>query len=144
MELVEDIEVEWQDCDQFVGKFRLTPEIATFRVQYPIREFGLTTRIQTSMQLPYLPVIVNNATTGHKLQGKTVNSLVIAEWSKVKNWAYVVISRVRTLDGLFLVNPIPENIDFSPAKDYLDMMTNLRQRILATPEQVSELKQTLN
>jgi hypothetical protein len=32
------------------------------------------------------------------------------------------------------------NIVFLPANDYLDMMANLRQRILATPEQVSELK----
>jgi hypothetical protein len=36
----------------------------------------------------------NFATTGHKLQGKSVNELVVAEWSKVKNWAYVVLSKV--------------------------------------------------
>jgi hypothetical protein len=94
--------------------------------------------------MQYLPVIVNHATTGHKLQGKTVEKLVIAEWSKVKNWAYVVLSRVKTLKGLFLVKPIPDDIDFAPEGDYLDMMTYLRQNILATPEQVSELKQTLN
>jgi hypothetical protein len=33
-------------------------------------------------------------------QGKSVNELVVAEWSKVKNWAYVVLSRVRSLAGL--------------------------------------------
>jgi hypothetical protein len=87
---------------------------------------------------------VNHATTGHKLQGKTIESLVIAEWSKVRNWAYVVLSHVRTLGGLFLTKPIPEEINFSPASDYLDMMANLRKRILATPEQVAELKETLN
>jgi hypothetical protein len=76
---------------------------------------------------------VNHATTGHKLQGKTVKSLVIAEWSKVENWAYVVLSRVKTLSGLFLM--IPEDINFGPAEDYLDMMRSLRQRILATPDQ---------
>jgi hypothetical protein len=87
---------------------------------------------------------VNHATTGHKLQGKTVQSLVIAEWSRVKNWAYVVISRVKTLDGLFLLKPILDDIDFSPANDYLEMMKNLRKTILATPEQVAELKRSLN
>ena len=87
---------------------------------------------------------MNHATTSHKLQGKTVALLVIAQWSKVKNWAYVVISRVRTLDGLFLTSPIPEEIDFLAASEYLDMMANLRQTILATPEQVAELKATLN
>lgn len=144
MEAVKYMEVEWQDCDKFVGIFRLTPRVHAFRVKYPISEFGLNTRIQTSIELQYLPVIVNHATTGHKLQGKTVKSLVIAEWSKVKNWAYVVISRVKTLSGLFLVNPIPEEIDFSPADEYLEMMTLLRQTILATPEQVLDLKATIN
>jgi hypothetical protein len=38
------------------------------------------------------------------------------------------------------MSPIPEDIHFGPAKDYLDMIQNLRQRILATPEQVAELK----
>jgi hypothetical protein len=89
-------------------------------------------------------VIVNHATTGHKLQGKTVKSLVIAEWLKVTNWANVVLSRVKTLSALFLMSPIPDHIDFGPAKAYfLDMMQNLRQEILATPEQVAELKEQL-
>jgi hypothetical protein len=144
MEDVEHMEVNWQDCDFFEGTFELKPKVGTFRVKYPICEFGLNTRIKTSIQLEYLPVIVNHATTGHKLQGKTVKSLVIAQWSKVKNWAYVVLSRVKTLDGLFLMQPIPEDIDFSPPNDYLDMMSHLRTTILATPEQVSELKQSLN
>ena len=140
MDAVEYIEVEWKDCDHFVGKFRMKPKVRTFRVKYPISEFGIKSRIQTKIELQFLPVIVNHATTGHKLQGKTVKSLVIAEWSKVKNWAYVVLSRVKTLSGLFLMSPIPEDIDFGPAQDYLDMMRNLREKILATPEQVSELK----
>jgi hypothetical protein len=58
-----------------------------------------------------------------------------------ENWAYVVLSRVKTLSGLFLMSHIPEDIDFGPAKDYLDMMQTLRQRILATPDQVTELKE---
>jgi hypothetical protein len=124
----------------FVGKFQLKPKVGTFRVKYPISEFRVKAHVQTNIKLQHLPVIVNHATTGHKLQGKTVKSLVIAEWSKVKNWAYVVLSRVKTLSGLFLMSPIPEDIDFGAAEDYLDMMLTLRQRILATPDQVTELK----
>jgi hypothetical protein len=33
---IEYSEVEWQDCDHFVGKFRLKPKVGTFR--------GLNTR----------------------------------------------------------------------------------------------------
>jgi hypothetical protein len=97
IEAVEYLELEWQDCNHFVGRFRLTPTVGTFRVNYPISEFGLKSRIKTNIQLLYLPIIMNHATTGHKLQGKTVESLVLAEGSKVKNWAYIVLSRVRTL-----------------------------------------------
>jgi hypothetical protein len=137
---IEYIEVEWQDCEHFVGKFRLKPKVGTFKVKYPISEFGVKSRVQTNIELQHLPVIVNQATTGHKLQGKTVKSLVIAEWSKVKNWAYVVLSRINKLNGLFLMSPISEEINFGPAKDCLDMMQSLRQRILATPDQVTKLK----
>ena len=87
---------------------------------------------------------MNHATTCHKLQGRTVTLLVMAQWSKDKKWAYVVISRVRALGGVFLTSPIPEEIHFSPASEYFDMMANLRQTILTTPEQVAELKATLN
>jgi hypothetical protein len=69
-----------------------------------------------------------------------VKSLGITEWSRVENWAYVVLPRVKTLSGLFLMSPIPEDNDFGPGKDYLDMMQIIRGRILATPEQVSEIK----
>jgi hypothetical protein len=62
-------------------------------------------------------VIVNHATTGHNLQGKSVKSLVIAEWPKVRNWAKVVLSGVKTLGGLFLMKPIPEDIIFLPPKE---------------------------
>ena len=89
--------------------------------------------------MPFL-VVLNHATTGHKLQGKSLDALVIAQWSKTKNWAYVVISRVRTLAGLFLTHPIPDDIDFMPSSDYLEMMENLRNTILATADQVETLK----
>jgi hypothetical protein len=77
---------------------------------------------------------------GHKLQGKTVVFLVIAEWSRVKNRNYVVFSPARKLSGLFLMEPIPEDINFLPGSKYLEMMADLRKTILATPEQVLELK----
>jgi hypothetical protein len=144
IEDVEQIEVEWLDCDKFVGTFRLTSQNGTFRVKYPICEFGLNQRVNTNIEFRYFPVISNHATTGHKLQGKTVASLVIEEWSKLKKWAYVVISRVRTLDGLFMTQPIPADIDFSPPSNYLDMMEYLREFILATSEEVSDLKQSMN
>jgi dimeric dUTPase (all-alpha-NTP-PPase superfamily) len=36
MDAIEYIEVEWQDCDHFVGKFGLKPQVAAFKVKYLI------------------------------------------------------------------------------------------------------------
>ena len=64
---------------------------------------------------------------------------MVVEWSKTKNWAYVVLSQVRSLDGLFLMEPIPEKIDFKPSDDYIYMMDDLRKTIAALLEQESNL-----
>ncbi len=130
---VDQLELEWQDYDRFKGRFRVSATQGVYTVKYPVTERGRETRVTTTMDLIQFPVIGNFATTGHKLQGKSVNQLVIAEWSNLKNWAYVVLSRVRTLAGLFLEKPIPDNIDFAPNPDYLDMMERLRATILVNP-----------
>jgi hypothetical protein len=119
----------------FKGRFRVAATQGVYKVKYPVTERGRETRVTTTMDLTQFPVVGNFATTGHKLQGKSVNQLVIAEWSTVKNWAYVVLSRVRTLAGLFLEKTIPYDIDFTPNPDYeyLDMMERLRATILVNP-----------
>jgi hypothetical protein len=48
-----------------------------------------------------LPILINNATTGHKLQGSSVDNLFVHSWCYVTNWPYVMLSRVRTREGLF-------------------------------------------
>ena len=53
-----------------------------------------------------LPLLLNNATTGHKLQGSGVDTLFIHGWSKVTNWVYVMLSRVKTQAGLFCRKPL--------------------------------------
>ena len=137
---VQSIELEWHKC-KFEGRFRLKPETPTCTVNFPVMVLGKKTYFKAKIKLQCLPVNLNHATTGHKLQGKSVDEIVIVEWStnNAKKWAYVVISRVRTLDGLFLLKPIPEDIDFQPDEKYTEMMERLRPRILATPEQVADL-----
>jgi hypothetical protein len=56
------------------------------------------------MQFP-----INNylATTGHKLQGITKQYLIVSQLNySTPNWIYVVLSRVTSLDSLFLLQPI--------------------------------------
>ena len=60
------------------------------------------------------PVNCNRATTCHKLQGKTLQKLVINSFNySTKNWIYVVLSRLTTLKGLILNVHLDENKDYS-------------------------------
>jgi hypothetical protein len=59
-------------------------------------------------QMTMFPVNINTSSTGHKLQGRLKDMVIVSSWPKLKNnicfrnWEYVVLSRVRTLKGLFL------------------------------------------
>jgi len=74
------------------------------------------------------PVLPNNCTTGHKLQGQTKESLFISAWFYGKNWPYVVLSRVKQLSGLFLRTGIDPNHDFSLDARLVRMLTHLRRK----------------
>jgi hypothetical protein len=66
---------------------------------------------------------INDATTEHKLQGMSKDVIVVSLWptgglaTMFKNWEYVVLSRVRTLSGLYLVEPIDMDKLFKPASE---------------------------
>jgi hypothetical protein len=76
-----------------------------------------------------IPANSNDATTGHKLQGMLKDVITVSSWptgglSKMfKKWEYVVLSHVRTLSGLYLVEPIDIEKSFSPSPElrtYID------------------------
>ena len=89
---------------------------STFKLE-PI-EFCITTRIlkpqllqmkeedreMVKMKATQLPVISNQATTGHKLQGASINQLFVNNWNYTTNWPYIVLSRLRSSKGLYLRN----------------------------------------
>ena len=58
------------------------------------------------MMINQLPITSNAKTTGHKLQGSSVDHLFVHAWYQKGNWPYVVLSRVRTISGLFLREPL--------------------------------------
>ena len=39
-----------------------------------------------------LPIYINDATTGHYLQGMSKNKLIVASWLFAQNWMHVVLS----------------------------------------------------
>ena len=71
-------------------------------------------------RMTQIPVNVNDATTGHKLQGMSKDVLIVTSWpfgGLFKNWEYVVLSRVRTLSGLYLFEPIDLKKSFKPTDE---------------------------
>jgi 6-pyruvoyl-tetrahydropterin synthase len=131
---VDHLVLEWVDCDPFyTGTFKLYPKHGPFSTLYPIRTMGVKTTVKAKVYITHFPLLLNTATTGHKLQGKSVDILIIAEWHSAINWAYVVLSRQRLFDGLFLLKKIPNKIDFKPNANCVAMMDRLRSTILVTP-----------
>ena len=80
-----------------------------------------------------LPVNASDAITGHKLQGLTKDNVIVCSWNKTTNWIYVVLSRVRTLKGLYLFRKLKLSDIKHPQREYvafLERMQALQDRDL--------------
>ena len=79
-----------------------------------------TTKLQFTCQMTQFPINLNDATTGHKLQGMSKDVIIITSWPRgglFRNWEYTVLSRVRTLNGLYMFNEIDMNKSFKPSTE---------------------------
>ena len=83
-------------------------------MQFPISLFDDDLRLTIgNVHFTQFPVNFNIATTGHKLQGMSKDALIVNSWNySFVNWIYVVLSRVRTLSGLYLCSPLDMNKQF--------------------------------
>ena len=105
-------------------QFKLAPQSRTCWVNVSPNDQVSTTR-RMKCRVTQLPVISSDAITGHKLQGLTKDNLVVYSWNKSTNWIYVVLSRVRTLSGLFLVRRL-KLADIKPtSRDYLSFLRRI-------------------
>jgi hypothetical protein len=114
--------------------FKLKPKKYSFVANLPLFGAQTTTnkRVTKSpviMKGIQLPLVSNNATTGHKLQGSTVDSVFVHAWVYEKNWAYVVLSRVRTLQGLYLRHPLAFDLrKYAVPPKLTEMLLSLENR----------------
>ena len=116
-------------------RFKLQPKTNTVSVK--VKPFCASKlKINFRCKMTQLPVNLNDATTGHKLQGSSKDVLIITSWPSgglFKNWEYTVLSRVRTLDGLYLLKPISLEKSFKPSvelKNYLARATRKQDAFL--------------
>ena len=131
--------LQLQHCDPSLSppQFDLEPETYNFRTRWPIPESLRASPTRTTevirMQGRQIPCVVNHATTGHKLQGKSVDNIFVANWNYKGNWVYVVLSRVRTIDGLYLQQPLQLDVQkYAISQTYVRMIRNFSQRCEAT------------
>jgi hypothetical protein len=89
-------------------KFKLEPE--SFSTNVSVNKYDTSaTNIDFRCKMKQIPANTNNATISHKLQGMSKDVIIVASWptaTMFRNWEYVVLSRVQTLSGLYLVKPI--------------------------------------
>ena len=72
----------------------------------------------------------------HKLQGMSKDAIIVSSWptgslsAMFKNWEYVVLSRLRTLSGLYLIKPIDGQViqAISPTNIIHGQNKNIQER----------------
>ena len=108
------------------GYFKVKPETRKCRVKLHM----WNKMILDGLKITYLPINSSISTTGHKLQGKTLNNLVINSWAYgCPHWIYVVLSRVRELKYLVLNEKLDENRDYESKNDLIKWENHIRKTL---------------
>ena len=80
------------------------------------------------IRITYLLINSSISKTGHKLQCSTLNNLVDISWTfNVQHWAYVVLSKVRTLNSLILNAILDKNRYYSANSELVRWERNIRK-----------------
>ena len=112
-------------------RFKLEPE--QFSPEVTVKNYHASSKkIVFRCKMVQIPANSNDATTSHKLQGMSKDAIIVSSWptgslaAMFKNWEYVVLSRVRTLSGLYLVKPIDMDKSFQPYPQLAAYMDKIR------------------
>jgi hypothetical protein len=75
------------------------------------------------------PINTAEAVTGHKLQGRTLDKMIVTGWGLnfMKNWEYTVLSWVKTRNGLFLLEPLDPNKRYGPKDHFRRFIERLKK-----------------
>ena len=105
---VSHINVRLEEGDRRIVSLKATKISA--KVEFPVPIFGTvnkrTERWIREISLRQFGINEANARTVHKLQGKSLDHVLVNSWKNFGHWAYVALSRVKSLSGLFLREPI--------------------------------------
>jgi hypothetical protein len=80
------------------------------------------------MKIEQFPIVCANARTIHKLQGRSIDNLVINNWDYTDNWIYVAVSRVRELRGLYIFRELEHRKCRGMSMEVKTFMERLRRK----------------
>ena len=87
-----------------------------------------TMRLWRAMKFSQFPIVCANARTIHKLQGRSIDNLVISNWDYTGNWIYVALSRVRELKGLHIFRELEHSKCKGMSLEVKNFMDKLRKK----------------
>ena len=106
--------------------FRMKPQEFTTKIDFPLTQ-DCKMKIG-NVSVTQIAVNSNIATTGHKLQGMSKDSLIVTDWNyQCANWIYVVLSRVRTRSGLYLAKPLNMEKEFNVPASLMRFERRMRE-----------------
>ena len=118
------------------------PDIALLENGYHDEALALINKPKEPVRFPaadFDPSLLRVIQFLSKLQGMSKDIIIVSSWPTgglsvmFKNWEYVVLSRVRTLSGLYLVEPIDMDKSFNPSpqlKSYMERAMRKEKEIL--------------
>ena len=134
-ELIEQLATMTTKLQNDLKRIRFKMKAENFSPNVSVKSHPMAPRkLEFTCRMTQFPINLNDATTGHKLQGMSKDVVIITSWPKgglsalFKNWEYVVLSRVRTLEGLYLFEPIDLEKSFKPSREYQRYLLKAKEK----------------
>ena len=110
--------------------FRLKPTKNACVIDFPLTSGNHEITVKLGkLNVTQIPVNCDIATTGHKLQGMSLDFLNVNSWGyNVENWVYVVLSRARGRAGLSLNKMLDMKKKFKVSEKLLSFECRMKKR----------------
>lgn len=126
------------------GEFPMRYSTFNKKIKLPVKEKRPENPSQVQTKMIEYPVSVSQfplnqcfAVTCHKVQGRTLSKIIIGRFMRHKkmasSWIYVALSRVKTLNGLILMEPLPVDVDLKLSKNYVNFMKKMKKNVREVP-----------
>jgi hypothetical protein len=118
--------------------FHMPPITCETNVKCPINKYAPEAMFKATMT--QFPINMADAVTGHKLQGRTLDKVIVTAWPNLaimKNWDYTVLSRVKSRKGLYLFEKLDIHKSYAAKPEFKKFIRRLRLLEEATMRSVS-------